>query len=91
MVVGTPVTFFARGGGESPMTFMVASSPALLSSPDIDGGLGTRCRLDTNLNSCRLKTILNTGSRRARRVPRPGRSIGPPPSPATCVIAMNHL
>lgn len=24
------------------MTFMVASSPALLSSPDIDGGLGTR-------------------------------------------------
>ncbi len=37
----TPVTFFARGGGEWPMTFMVASSPALLSSPDIDSGLGT--------------------------------------------------
>ena len=42
VVAGTPVTFFARGGGgESPMTFMVASSPALLSSPDIDSGLGT--------------------------------------------------
>jgi hypothetical protein len=41
VAAGTPVTFFTRGGGESPMTFMVASSPALLSSPDIDGGLGT--------------------------------------------------
>ena len=42
VVAGTPVTFFARSGGpETPMTFMIASSPALLSSPDIDGGLGT--------------------------------------------------
>jgi hypothetical protein len=41
VVAGAPVTFFARGGGESPMTFMVASSPALLSSPDIDSGLAT--------------------------------------------------
>lgn len=42
VVAGTPLTFFARdGSNELPMTFMVASSPALLSSPDIDGGLGT--------------------------------------------------
>jgi len=42
VVAGTPVTFFARGGGpETPMTFVIASSPALLSNPDIDGGLGT--------------------------------------------------
>ena len=42
VVAGTPVTFFARDGSdELPMTFMVASSPALLSSPDIDGGQGT--------------------------------------------------
>jgi hypothetical protein len=41
VVAGTPVTFFARSSSETPMTFMIASSPALLSSPDIDGGLGT--------------------------------------------------
>jgi hypothetical protein len=39
---GTSVTFLARSGVASPMSFMVASSPASLSSPDIDGGLGSR-------------------------------------------------
>src|ERR1700728_4720148 len=36
---GTPVTFSGYSG--SPVTFAVASSPTLLSSPDIDGGIGT--------------------------------------------------
>lgn len=40
VVAGTPVTFSGESGVESPMTFMVASSQALLSSPDIDSGLG---------------------------------------------------
>lgn len=40
VVAGTPVTFSAESGVESPMTFMVASSPALLSSPDVGSGLG---------------------------------------------------
>jgi hypothetical protein len=35
---GTPVVFSGISG--QPVTFAVASSPALLSSPDIDGGLG---------------------------------------------------
>jgi hypothetical protein len=35
---GTPVTF--SGASRSPVTFAVASSPALLSSPDIDSGSG---------------------------------------------------
>jgi hypothetical protein len=38
---GTSVVFSARSGGASPMNFMVASSPALLSSPDIDSGPGS--------------------------------------------------
>ncbi len=37
--VGAPVTF--SGSSEAPVTFAVASSPALLSSPDIDSGLGS--------------------------------------------------
>jgi hypothetical protein len=37
--VGTPVTFSGNSG--APVTFAVASSAALLSSPDIDGGPGT--------------------------------------------------
>ena len=36
--VGTPVTFSGEYG--HPLMFSVASSPALLSSPDIDSGLG---------------------------------------------------
>ena len=40
VVAGTVVTFSAESGFESPMTFMVASSQALLSSPDIDSGPG---------------------------------------------------
>jgi hypothetical protein len=36
---GTPIVF--SGNSESPLTFAVASSPALLSSPDIDGGLAS--------------------------------------------------
>jgi hypothetical protein len=43
-VAGTPVTFSAESGFESPMTFMVASSPALLSSLDIASGPGSRLR-----------------------------------------------
>lgn len=36
---GTPVTFSAKAGAPSaPLKFRVASSPALLSSPDIDSG-----------------------------------------------------
>lgn len=35
---GTPVVFSGLSG--QPVTFAVASSPALLSSPDIDGGVG---------------------------------------------------
>lgn len=41
VVAGTSVTFSAASGAASPLTFMVASSPALLSSPDIDSGLGS--------------------------------------------------
>jgi hypothetical protein len=37
--VGAPMTF--SGSSESPVTFAVASSSASLSSPDIDGGLGS--------------------------------------------------
>lgn len=37
-MVGDPVTFSGSSG--SPVAFAVASSPALLSSPDIDSGLG---------------------------------------------------
>ncbi len=37
--VGVPVTFSGSSG--LPVTFAVASSPALLSSPDIDSGLGS--------------------------------------------------
>ena len=40
VVAGTAVTFSAESGVESPMTFKVASSQALLSSPDIDSGPG---------------------------------------------------
>lgn len=36
---GTPVTF--SGESKFPLTFSVASSPGLLSSPDIDSGLGS--------------------------------------------------
>ena len=36
---GAPVTF--SGNSEAPVTFAVASSSALLSSPDLDSGLGT--------------------------------------------------
>jgi hypothetical protein len=36
---GAPVTF--SGNSEVPVTFTVASSPTLLSSPDIDSGLGS--------------------------------------------------
>jgi hypothetical protein len=36
---GTPVTF--SGNSSAPVTFAVASSSALLSSPDIDGGPGS--------------------------------------------------
>jgi len=36
---GTPVTFSGNSG--APVTFAVASSAALLSSPDLDSGLGT--------------------------------------------------
>jgi hypothetical protein len=38
VAVGTPVTFSGSAG--APVTFAVASSPAMLSSPDIDSGLG---------------------------------------------------
>jgi hypothetical protein len=36
--VGTPVTF--SGESSHPLTFNIASSPSLLSTPDIDSGLG---------------------------------------------------
>ncbi|MDE3069286.1 MAG: hypothetical protein KGJ43_00980 [Acidobacteriota bacterium] len=39
--VGTPVTFSGESGRESPLTFEVASSSAVLSRPDVDGGAGT--------------------------------------------------
>jgi hypothetical protein len=39
VTMGTPVTF--SGDSPSPVTFAVASSPALLSHPDIDGGPGS--------------------------------------------------
>lgn len=41
VTAGTPVTFFGESSPNHGLTFSVASSPALLSSPDIDGGLGT--------------------------------------------------
>jgi len=41
VVAGTAVAFSGESGFESPLTFNVASSPALLSSPDIDSGLGS--------------------------------------------------
>jgi hypothetical protein len=41
VTAGTPVTFSAESGGQSPMTFMIASSLTLLSSPDIGGGPGS--------------------------------------------------
>jgi hypothetical protein len=37
--VGAPVTFTGNAG--APVTFAVASSPALLATPDIDSGLGS--------------------------------------------------
>ncbi len=40
VTAGTPVTFSTRS--EAPVTFVVASSPALISSPDIDSGTATR-------------------------------------------------
>jgi hypothetical protein len=39
VTVGTPVTL--SGNSSSPVMFAVASSPALLSNPDIDGGPGS--------------------------------------------------
>ncbi len=39
VTVGSPVTF--SGSSEMPLTFAVASSSALLSSPDIDSGPGS--------------------------------------------------
>jgi hypothetical protein len=41
VVAGTPVTFSAQSGVASPMMFAVASSPSLLSNPDIDSGPGS--------------------------------------------------
>jgi len=41
VTAGTAVTFSGESGVGSPLTFSVASSPALLSSPDIDSGPGT--------------------------------------------------
>lgn len=41
VVVGSPVTFSAESGLNWPLTFEVASSPALLPSPDVDGGPGS--------------------------------------------------
>jgi len=43
--VGTPMTFSAEGGAESPLTFEVASSPTLISDPDVDSGPGVREQL----------------------------------------------
>jgi hypothetical protein len=40
VLAGTAVTFSAESGVESPMTFKMASSQTLLSSPDIDSGPG---------------------------------------------------
>ncbi|MGO9322363.1 MAG: hypothetical protein ACLQBY_16390 [Solirubrobacteraceae bacterium] len=40
VLAGAAVTFSAQSGSESPLTFTVASSLALLSSPDIDSGPG---------------------------------------------------
>jgi hypothetical protein len=39
VTAGTPLTF--SGNASAPVTFAVASSPALLSNPDIDGGPGS--------------------------------------------------
>jgi hypothetical protein len=39
---GPPVTFSGESGLGSPLTFSVASSEALLSSPDIDSGTGSQ-------------------------------------------------
>lgn len=41
VVAGTAVTFSGESGAEAPLTFSVASSPALLASPDIDSGPGS--------------------------------------------------
>jgi hypothetical protein len=38
---GAAVTFSGESGFESPLTFRVASSPAMLSTPDIDSGPGS--------------------------------------------------
>jgi hypothetical protein len=38
---GTTLSFSGESGFNSPLTFVVASSPALLSSPDIDSGPGS--------------------------------------------------
>jgi hypothetical protein len=38
---GTIVSFSGESGFNSPLTFVVASSPALLSTPDIDSGAGS--------------------------------------------------
>ena len=59
---GTPVTF--SGESSSALTFSVASSQALLSSPDMDSGIGAAREP-------------SPGSRRRRRRPRRGRSTGP--------------
>jgi hypothetical protein len=41
VVAGTAVTFSGQSSAEAPLTFSVASSPALLASPDIDSGPGS--------------------------------------------------
>jgi hypothetical protein len=38
---GSPVTFVGESGGGKPLSFEVASSPSLLSSPDVDSGVGS--------------------------------------------------
>jgi hypothetical protein len=40
VIAGTPVTFSTRS--EAPLTIAVASSPALISSPDVDSGITSR-------------------------------------------------
>jgi hypothetical protein len=57
---GAPVTFSAESGLASPMTFMVASSPALLSSPDIDGGLGSLVRPEYSFTSTKAAATPRT-------------------------------
>ena len=41
VLAGAPVTLSGKSPYGPPLTFSVASSPSLLSSPDIDGGLGS--------------------------------------------------